>query len=345
MSFDRITPGSLVLVTGATGYIGSAITDLLLKKGYRVRGVGRSATKAAKFTESLQATFGARNFEFVEVPDFKVAGVFDGVFDGVVGVVHVATETAADALVDAEKALQDASNTVVELMKSAARAGTVKSLVLTSSSVSAFKLEYGKDAKISLDDYTTFFVDAAKNLPESANAGEKYVVIYCATKVHTELEAWKYWRAEKPGYAFNTVLPSTAAGPVLSPIPGYYSTHQWINEIFLGQDSIGLAFMQPSEWLVDVRDVAAIHVGALLSTSTNGERFWASGHPFTANKLLAIWREAFPDRTIRPDFAFPENPKLELIGREKSTELLKGLEGRDWYSLKETVVANVAEAL
>ena len=177
----------------------------------------------------------------------------------------------------------------------------------------------------------------------------------------SELGAWKFWRENKvcishtvklpgltfvqPSFAFNTIHPTLVAGPVANPAPGHYSTHTWLTEIFLDTpDSLGPTFVNPADWLVDTRDVAAIHVAALLSDSTNGERLWAAGHPFSGNQLLGVWRKAFPEREIRADFEFPEGPKI-VLDRSKSTKMLKELEGRDWYSLEETVIANVQRAL
>jgi len=102
--------------------------------------------------------------------------------------------------------------------------------------------------------------------------------------------------------------------------------------------------MNPAEFVIDSRDSAAIHVTALLSDETNGERLWAAGSRYTANDLLGIWREAFPDRKILPDFEFPQAPSI-IIDKSKSTQLLKQFEGRDWYPLKETALANVADVL
>jgi len=158
--------------------------------------------------------------------------------------------------------------------------------------------------------------------------------------VHQKLNHFR-----QPSYALNTVLPFMIAGPVANPLPGVYMSHTWMNDVFLGNGTFFVeAYMNPAEFIIDSRDVSAIHVAALLSDDTNGERLWAAGPRFTANQLLAIWREAYPDRKIYPDFQFPQAPKITM-DKSKSTELLKGLVGRDYYPLKETVLANVQDAL
>lgn len=55
---------------------------LLLQKGYRVRGVGRSAIKAAPFISQLHSQFGPQKFEFLEVKDYRAAGAFGVAFAG-----------------------------------------------------------------------------------------------------------------------------------------------------------------------------------------------------------------------------------------------------------------------
>lgn len=50
--------GSLILVTGTTGFIGSHISDKLLEAGYRVRGLTRDAEKSAWIAEVFQAKYG-----------------------------------------------------------------------------------------------------------------------------------------------------------------------------------------------------------------------------------------------------------------------------------------------
>lgn len=49
-----VPPGSLVLVTGANGFIAMWIIHVLLEKGYRVRGTVRSAEKIAHIKKTFE---------------------------------------------------------------------------------------------------------------------------------------------------------------------------------------------------------------------------------------------------------------------------------------------------
>lgn len=137
-------------------------------------------------------------------------------------------------------------------------------------------------------------------------------------------------------------MPDYVAGPIANPAAGTYSTSTWLTELFEGETN-GLAVLvaNPPALLVDVRDVALVHVGALLSSEVNGQRLWASGHPYDLNSLLKIWREAYPDgKTIPADFDFPAAPK-QIIDNRASTRLIQEFAGRDWISLEQTVLDNV----
>jgi nucleoside-diphosphate-sugar epimerase len=151
--------------------------------------------------------------------------------------------------------------------------------------------------------------------------------------------------SQQPHFAFNVVLPDCVAGPAANPTPGVYSTHTWLNDLFLGDaNGYAVGFMKPAARFVDVRDTASIHVAALLEKQLDGQRLWAAAHKFTVDDILAAWREAFPGREILPDFKFEGQPDIN-IDDEQSTALLKAFKGEDWFSLKETVVANVQSVL
>lgn len=102
--------------------------------------------------------------------------------------------------------------------------------------------------------------------------------------------------------------------------------------------------MNPAARLVDVRDVAAVHVAAMLGDAVNGQRLFAAPHKFTLNEILQAWREALPGRDVPKDVEFERQPDVN-VADEESTELVRAYMGREWLSLKETVVANVQSVL
>lgn len=75
--------GSLVLVTGANGYIGSHVADQLIQAGYRVRGTARDASKVAWLKEMFDQKYGPGKFESVVVEDMAKAGAYDEACKGV----------------------------------------------------------------------------------------------------------------------------------------------------------------------------------------------------------------------------------------------------------------------
>ena len=98
--------------------------------------------------------------------------------------------------------------------------------------------------------------------------------------------------------------------------------------------------MSPASHLVDVRDVAVMHVAALTESKLDGQRLWAAPHKFTIDKILAVWRGAFPDKKFPADFANPNQPDVN-IDDEASTALLTAFKGTSWTPFEETILANV----
>lgn len=95
---------------------------------------------------------------------------------------------------------------------------------------------------------------------------------------------------------------------------------------------------------VNVRDVAALHVGALLDQDVSGERIQAWAAPFNWNDILAIMRQKYPDRQFPEDL--PEMGQISATTDDAlARHLLKKWAGReDWLSLEQGVVDVVESA-
>lgn len=77
---DRVVPrDSIVLVTGANGFLGSHISDQFLRYCYRVRGTVRNLEKIAWLEKHFEEKYGAGRFELVMVADMAAEKAFHGV--------------------------------------------------------------------------------------------------------------------------------------------------------------------------------------------------------------------------------------------------------------------------
>ena len=67
-SYTVVRPGGLNLVTGVNGFLGSHLANMLLERGYAVRGSVRSEEKAAWVKEVMTMRHPSAHFEIAVVP-------------------------------------------------------------------------------------------------------------------------------------------------------------------------------------------------------------------------------------------------------------------------------------
>ena len=84
---NALPKGSVVLVTGANGYIATAIIDELLQLGIKVKGTVR--TEKPWLEKLFADKYGSGFYESVVVPDLGDKEAVDEALDGVSGVVLV----------------------------------------------------------------------------------------------------------------------------------------------------------------------------------------------------------------------------------------------------------------
>lgn len=78
-----LPPGSLILVTGVNGLIGSHVADQVLEYGYQVRGTVRSIEENSWMVPFFEKKFGIKGiFELVEVQEMASKGAFDEALKG-----------------------------------------------------------------------------------------------------------------------------------------------------------------------------------------------------------------------------------------------------------------------
>lgn len=253
--------GELVLVTGGSGFIGAHCILLLLNKGYRVRTTVRSLAREADVRAMLRqggAEPGDR-LEFAAADLTNAAGWPEAVA-GCAYVLHVASPFPPAAPKNEDELIVPAREGALRVLRAARDAG-VKRVVLTSSYAA---IGYGQPQQSAPFDETNW---------TDPNGDD--VRAYTKSKTLAERAAWDFIAREGGALELSVVNPVGVFGPVLGPD---YSTSILLVQRLMDGALPGC----PRLWfgLVDVRDVADMHVRCMTDPAAKGERFLAVAGEF-----------------------------------------------------------------
>ena len=273
-----------VLLTGASGFIGKHITLRLLTDGYEVRASVRSSAKGEEVRQAMAAHLPAgfdleAKLSFIEL-DLESDAGWDDALKGVDVLVHSASPFPITSPKDENDLIRPAVDGTLRALRAAHNAG-VKRVILTSS-VAAI---YGNDLPAGINDFDeTMWTDV--NHPIGR-------VPYTKSKTLAEKAAWDYIAAEAPELELTTINPVLVAGVPLD--QHYGSSVSVVERILSGKDPMlpDLSFS-----IVDVKDVAAMHVKAISTDASKGKRFIASAGSRTFVQLAKTVKAAFPERKI-----------------------------------------------
>ncbi len=257
-----------VLVTGGSGYIGSFIIRQLVEQGWTVNTTVRSLKREAEVRASLAVP--ADKLHFFAADLLNDAGWADAVA-GCSHVVHVASPLPSGAVKHQDDLIVPAREGALRALRFAKAAG-VQRVVMTSS-VAA--IAYGHGKKIGT--YTE---------ADWTDVNGPQVHAYAKSKTLAERAARDWIAGEGAGMEYVSVNPAAVLGPVLS--ADFSSSVQIITRLLSGSlpglPNFGFG-------VVDVRDVADLHVRALTAPGMDGERFIASGPFMMMKEVAAVLRD------------------------------------------------------
>jgi nucleoside-diphosphate-sugar epimerase len=264
--------GGTVLVTGGTGFLGGWCAAELVRRGYEVRTTVRDLGRA----DDVRASFAAAGVEPGERLSFAAADLNrdDGWAGAVAGcdyVLHVASPFPPAQPKDPDELIVPARDGALRVLDASLEAG-VKRVVMTSS-VAAVR--HGRppspDAPYNEADWTD---------PEDARRTP-----YVRSKTIAERAAWEHVRARGAESQLAVVNPGAIIGPVLSDDRSF--SLQVIERLLNGMPAMPrLGFV-----LVDVRDVADLHIRAMTAPAAGGERFLAVDRFLWMKDVARILRE------------------------------------------------------
>ena len=262
--------GESVLVTGGSGFIGSYCILDLLRAGHLVRTTVRSPDREATVRELLGAE-SADALSFATADLTSDAGWGEAV-SGCDYVLHVASPFPLGPPKHEDDLIVPAREGALRVL-AAARDAQVKRVVMTSSFAA---IGYGRptgDTPFAEDDWT--------------NPDGDGVSAYAKSKTLAERAAWDFIEREGGGLELSVVNPVGVFGPVLG---SDFSTSLQLVKRLLDGAMPGLP--RVAFGIVDVRDVADLHVRAMTDPAAAGERFLAvAGEFMTVAEIAALLRE------------------------------------------------------
>lgn len=266
----------LVLLTGASGFIAKHVALKLLNAGYSVRGTLRRMDRAEEVRAALAPyiTESAGELTFVQADLESDAGWAEA-FQGVSALVHTASPFPIAQPKDPAVVIRPAVEGTERVLKAAAAAGVTR-VVLTSSTVAV--LNEGKP-------------DTLQDEADWCDVHLPSTTPYAKSKTLAERAAWEIAKAR--GLKLTTINPGLVLGP---PLDEHYGSSLGLVERFLkGKDPMLPALGFP---IVDVRDVAEMHLRALQRPETEGRRYLASSGSMAFVDMGRTLKAAYPTRRI-----------------------------------------------
>jgi nucleoside-diphosphate-sugar epimerase len=252
---------STILVTGGSGFVGSHTILQLLAAGHRVRTTVRSLKREADVRAMLK-TGGAEpgdRLSFV-IADLENDAGWREAVAACDYVLHVASPLPPNVPKHEDELIIPARDGTLRVLRAARDAG-VKRVVLTSSFTA---IGYGHAPQQTPFDETNW-----------TNPNGRGATAYVKSKTLGERAAWDFIAKEGGNLALSVVNPVGVFGPVLGPD---YSASILLVKRMMDGAMPGLP--QLYFGVVDVRDVADLHVRAMTNPAASGQRFLAAAGDF-----------------------------------------------------------------
>lgn len=332
---------STVLVTGGSGFVGSHVILKLLEQGHAVRTTIRDSSREPVVRAMLR-TGGQEAGDRLQV---SVADLMEdrGWANAVTGcdyVLHVASPFPQTAPTDENELIGPAREGTLRVLR-AARDEKVKRVVITSAFAAIGYGHANNDRIFDEEDWTD---------PRGAD-----VQPYMKSKVLAERAAWEFLEREGGALELSVINPVGIFGPVLG--SDFSSSVALVQSLLNGMPGVPRLYFG----MVDVRDLADLHLRAMRSYSAKGQRFLAVGGDVVSLLDVAtiLRRHLGPSASHVPSRQFPNwlmhvmaifnpqaratLPQLGIIRRSTSNKARRLL---GWHSrpYEETII-DTAESL
>jgi nucleoside-diphosphate-sugar epimerase len=259
---------STVLVTGGSGFVGSYCILQLLAAGHEVRATVRNLNRE-KDVRAMLKEGGAppdHRLSFTAA-DLAAEAGWQAATAECDYVLHVASPFPTSVPKHEDELIRPALEGTLRVLRASRDAG-VKRVVLTSSFAA---IGYGHDPQQLPFTETTW-----------TDLDHGHVAPYVKSKTLAERAAWDFIRQEGEGLELAVINPTAIFGPVLG--PDYSSSIDLLHRLITGAvpGNPRLYF-----GIVDVRDVADLHIRAMTHPAAPGERFIAAAGDFMSVQAIA----------------------------------------------------------
>jgi nucleoside-diphosphate-sugar epimerase len=258
-----------ILVTGGSGFIAAHTILQLLNAGHRVRTTVRDLKREPEVRGMLKqgGLEPSDRLSFFKADLESDAGWAEAVA-GCEYVLHIASPFPANLPNHEDELIVPARDGALRVLRASRDAG-VKRVVLTSSFAA---IGYGQAPQSTPFNETNW-----------TNATGTDVTAYVKSKTIAERAAWDFIAQQGGGLELSVVNPVAVFGPVLG--PDYSTSVLLIQRLMSGRvpGSPRLSF-----GVVDVRDVAELHIIAMTHPAAKGERFLAVAGDFMLIHAIAL---------------------------------------------------------